>query len=126
MKEFLRFIKSRGLRLAAISNAMNHDEVIETLRRLDVLDYFDVVVTSDITMFKKPCREIFLITAELLGVKPDEVVHIGDSLADIDGALNAGYSEAIELARHKECVTRNCFRNLREVLNYLIKKGYLK
>ncbi len=119
--DFLAWVKGLGIKIAAISNATSHEEVIETLKYFNILNYFDVVVTSNITIYKKPLREIFDITLELLSVKSSEVIHLGDSLADVDGALSAGYLRAIEVARHRECLTRYCVKSLKEAKELLMK-----
>ena len=116
---FLKWTRSRGLSIAAVSNASNHDEVVESLKHFGIIDYFDIVITSNITIYKKPLKEIFEITSQLLDAKPKELIHIGDSLADIQGALSAGYNSAIEIARHRACITVNCAKNLHEVMSII-------
>ncbi|NQT01902.1 MAG: HAD family hydrolase [Planctomycetes bacterium] len=65
------------------------------LRRLladyDILKYFHSFVFSDEVGCAKPNTAVFEVAAEGLGVKPGEIVHIGDrELKDIDGPHAAG------------------------------------
>lgn len=122
--EFLKELRKYNLKLALISNASSHEDVLETLKHFRIIKYFDLVLSSNISVYKKPVREIFEMATELLDVRPEESIHLGDSLADIYGALSAGYATAIEIARHKECITRLCVKDLREAL--AIIKKYLK
>ena len=119
---FVDEAKRLGFKVAVISNTNSHQGYVETLRRAGLLNKLDLLVTSHIVVYKKPAEEIFRIAAELLGLDPGQIIHVGDSIVDVSGALSAGYAEAIELARHKECVTRKCFKNLKEVLGYIKKK----
>lgn len=123
--KFLREARRLKLRIAIISNTNSHSGYIETLKKLGVIEYFDLVITSHIVVYKKPMQEIFRITAELLGLEPNQIIHIGDSLADVEGALGAGYMDAIEIKRHGECRTRRCYKSLEDAMRYIALR-YLK
>jgi len=57
-----------------------------------VAAYFDAMVFSDEVGVRKPDPEIFRLVAEKFGVKPCEVVHVGDNLRnDVWGAKKAGF-----------------------------------
>ena len=56
-----------------------------------VLDYFETTVFSDEVGVAKPSRRAFDETVGLMGLPPEQVVHVGDSEAlDVAGARNAG------------------------------------
>ncbi len=121
---FLKELRKYGLKLAVISNALSHEDVVETLKHFNIINYFDLVLTSNIAIYKKPVREIFSMAAELLNVEPKDSIHVGDSLADIQGALGAGYIAAIEIARHRECLTKVCVKDLGEAMKFI--RTYLR
>jgi HAD superfamily hydrolase (TIGR01509 family) len=52
--------------------------------------YFDAVVSGECTENGKPHPDIYLHTAERLGVKPDECVAIEDSINGVRSATGAG------------------------------------
>lgn len=55
----------------------------------------DAVVISDDLGFRKPRREIFEAVASALATRPEEILHVGDSLrADIAGAASLGMRTA--------------------------------
>jgi putative hydrolase of the HAD superfamily len=61
------------------------------LEALDLVDRFDVVVTTDTLGFGKPDPRVYLEACRLLGAEPDRVLCIGDSIEwDVLGAQAAG------------------------------------
>jgi putative hydrolase of the HAD superfamily len=83
-------LKMSGLRLAMISN---WDERLRPLlARLELLPCFEECLISCEAGAAKPDRRIFLAAAERLKLKPNEVLHVGDSQReDMAGALAAGF-----------------------------------
>ena len=56
-----------------------------------ILQLFDSLLVSDEVGIRKPDRAIFELSIQQLGVEPEEVLFVGDSLTDdFQGALNAG------------------------------------
>ena len=55
-----------------------------------ITKYFDVVTTVEEVEYKKPDPEIFLLTAQKLGIEPKECLVIEDAQAGIDAARAAG------------------------------------
>ncbi len=71
--------------LAALTNG-NAD-----LQRIGIADQFAVIVTARDFGAAKPERAIFDHTAERLGLRADEVLHVGDDpWLDVEGAARAG------------------------------------
>ena len=85
----LRLFRMR-LKLAVVSDAPRLP-VWMRLVQLGVDDFFDVVVTFDDTGVRKPAPEPFRKALELLQVRPDEAVMVGDwAERDILGAKTLG------------------------------------
>ena len=58
---------------------------------LGLRDAFDEIIVSGETPYEKPQKEIFLLMAEKLNIKPEEMLYIGDHpVNDVDGARKAG------------------------------------
>lgn len=80
----------RGLKLAVVSDA----PALQAWTRLvqtGLHNFFDVVVTFDDTLERKPSPKPFLIALERLKVKPEEAIMVGDwPERDITGALSLG------------------------------------
>ena len=106
----LAALKSRGLKLAVISN---WDERLRPLLRELRLDiYFDAFAISHETGCTKPAAEIFRRAVAELGVPPACVLHIGDSAdEDVAGARVAGINSTL--------LDRKAARNCSAVVNDL-------
>lgn len=80
----------RGLKLAVVSDAPRLQAWLR-LCGLNIHNYFDVVVTFEDTNKRKPDAEPFKKTLELLKLKPEEVIMVGDwPERDIIGAKPLG------------------------------------
>lgn len=75
--ETLEQLKSRGYKLGLITNGYG-DFQSRNFYALEIQDYFDVVLISEIEGIRKPDSAIFHRAAERLGVLPDECVYVGD------------------------------------------------
>ena len=80
IRECLQKLKQAGLKLAVVTNA-NRANAAARLEITGLLPFFDLVVPSEATGKKKPDPEPVRFALEMLGVKPDEALFIGDSLA---------------------------------------------
>jgi phosphoglycolate phosphatase len=74
---------------AVISNKREYLSV-KLLNKLNLIDFFDMVVGSDTTSEKKPSALPILYVIEKIGVGPQESMIVGDSNYDIEAGRNAG------------------------------------
>lgn len=88
-RSVLTKLRKNGLHLAVISN---FDERLETiLKNMDLLQFFDFLVTSVEAKHEKPAPEIFRYTLRKAGVEASEAAHVGDDLyTDYFGARRVG------------------------------------
>ena len=57
--------------------------------------YCDVILGTEEVGLLKPAPHSFLLLAEKLGVKPEEILYVGNSQKyDIDGSVSAGFKSA--------------------------------
>jgi HAD superfamily hydrolase (TIGR01549 family) len=97
MKDLLANLLHAGTPLGVVSNS--EGRLAELLDELDWARYFGVVADSGRLGFEKPDRRIFEWTADRLGVKTTDLIHVGDAwAADIEGALAVG-ARAIWITR---------------------------
>jgi len=92
--EVLCKLKSEGLKLAVVTNKLE-ELSIEILKRLDLLEYFDIVVGGDTFEEKKPSPVPVIRTLNFLGVKPEEALMVGDTETDILAGRSAGTRTAL-------------------------------
>ena len=91
MIELVRELKQRGTPIAIISNSEGH--LAELVDQLGWSNDFDVVVDSGRLGIDKPDPRIFQHACAALGVKPEQLLHVGDAWeADVQGALGASAS----------------------------------
>lgn len=85
----LHSLRERGKTLAVVSN---WDPALPTfLDELGLAKFFDLILPSAEIGVEKPNERIFRLALQRLGLRPQEVVHIGDSHeADVVGARAVG------------------------------------
>jgi putative hydrolase of the HAD superfamily len=89
-----------------------------------LLKYFRALTFSDETGFSKPNIKAFLNTINILGVKPEETIHIGDiDRTDIIGAKSIGMKTVLYIGkngRDKETTSADyVIRSWNEFLEFL-------
>jgi len=92
--EAVSWVKDKGLLSGVVS--MNPARlIIEVLRLKGLLNLIDVIVGSDNVERGKPAPDALLMACELLEVKPDECIYVGDKSYDVLAARNAGMKSVI-------------------------------
>ncbi|CAI0374562.1 unnamed protein product [Linum tenue] len=82
-------IRKAGVKVAIVSNF--DTRLRPVLRALNCDHWFDAVAVSAEVAAEKPNPTIFLKACELLGVEPEDAVHVGDDRRnDVWGARDAG------------------------------------
>jgi putative hydrolase of the HAD superfamily len=85
----LSALRERGLELVAVSNW--DCSLSRVLERCGLGGLLDGTVTSAGAGARKPDPEIFAAALELVGCRPDEALHVGDTEEeDVEGARAAG------------------------------------
>ena len=109
----LTSLTRRGIKLAVVSN---WDERLRPLlARLQLERCFEAIVVSCEVGCAKPFPGIFEQAAQLLGVTPREVLHVGDSTEeDFNGAKRAGL-HALLVNRQSTNPSREEIRSLLEI-----------
>ena len=76
--------------LALISNFDHPPYIYSLLSELGLAGFFDTVIISGEVGVKKPDPRIFALALEQTKLRPNEVVYVGDTLDDVQGARAAG------------------------------------
>ena len=87
VKPLIRELREHGIKVGLASSSKNAKTVI---RLLQIENEFDAIVDGGMISHTKPHPEIFLRTAEKLGVKPADCVVLEDAEAGVEAALAAG------------------------------------
>ena len=121
--ETLTLLKRNGHRLIVISNIASESRLKRYLQRLGLLPFFEYTIASGSVGYEKPDSRIFLHACQLIGVKPSEMMHIGDSYEhDYKGAEAVG-AFPILIDRKNNYKNLNCRKvdNLRKIMDFLQK-----
>ncbi len=99
--EFLGYLKRLGLKIGLATS--NSRELLEAvLRKHDIYDYFDAIsITSEVERGKN-FPDVYLLSAERLGVAPEHCLVFEDIYAAVLGAKAAGMKVAGVYDIHSE------------------------
>lgn len=87
--EFHEMLKEEGI-ATALATSNNWWIVEDELEDMDLQKYFNILVTGEEVLHRKPAPDIFLAAARKLEIDPEECVVIEDSIAGITAAKEAG------------------------------------
>lgn len=89
IEDVLLFAKRKRLKQAIYTfNKQKHAKI--SLEKVNLLNYFDVIIGRDNVQNPKPDPEHLLEICDNLNVNPSEILVIGDNFRDIEGAINVG------------------------------------
>ena len=98
IKETFDALREQGMRLGLISNIISLSVAPHFLEEYGVRSYMDCMVLSSATGIRKPSAEIFRVAERQLGLGPDELAYVGDTLSrDVRGVRNAGWRLMIQI-----------------------------
>jgi beta-phosphoglucomutase len=97
--QFLEELKSRGFKTAVATSAprANLDLIINALK---IGDRMDSMMASQDVQHHKPNPEVYLKSAERVGVAPSDCVVFEDSFSGVTAGLNAGMKVVGVLSSH--------------------------
>ena len=96
MKEILVYLKNKSYPLGIFTGKGREASLI-TLRKLEVENYFDLIITGDDVENHKPSAEGILRFKSKFKLKKERVLMIGDSVSDVKASKEAGIKIASAL-----------------------------
>ncbi|MFX0000607.1 MAG: HAD family hydrolase [Candidatus Hodarchaeota archaeon] len=107
--------------LALITNFDHPPFIYSILSKYRLIKYFEFIAISGEIGHKKPNPQIFNFTLEKLELEPQDVIYIGDSKEDTEGAINAGIKPIlIQRQRLKKRIIGNDYFSKRKTKEKLI------
>lgn len=98
IKSTLDALRAQRLKLGLISNIISRSVAPHFLEEYGVKDYMDCIILSSVTGIRKPSAEIFRAAEQQLGLVPEELAYVGDTLSrDVAGVRNAGWKLMIQI-----------------------------
>ncbi|HIT90843.1 MAG TPA: GNAT family N-acetyltransferase [Candidatus Merdenecus merdavium] len=87
--EFLQRLKKAGY-LLAVASSSSYEYIKEVTNALGIQSYFDYLVSGESVEHPKPAPDVFLKTAEMMGLLPEECLVVEDSNNGVRAANAAG------------------------------------
>ena len=101
LHDFLKLLKEKDIKVA-IATGANEANRKFVLQKLDLIHTFDEIVGSEEIKHGKPEPDIFLATAEKLGISPEKCIVFEDAPAGITAAKRAGMEAVALTTTHTE------------------------
>lgn len=132
----LTHLKAHKVLLACITNK-NRCFTLPLLKKLNLEQYFDVVICGDDLTNKKPHPEPLLVAASQLSVLVEQCIMVGDSKSDVIAAnevpmkvfcVDYGYNQGVDLSALSingllsDVGELNLFVNFNNETDYLLKE----
>ena len=89
LKELLSYARDKGLVLAVASSSSLHN-INLVLKAIGLIQFFSLIASGEQVPKNKPFPDIYLKTAELLKLVPDECMVVEDSANGVKSAKVAG------------------------------------
>lgn len=89
VKETLTHLKSKGIVLG-VATSDDIENSLAMLNSVGILSYFDVVVGRNMVKYGKPKPDMIKFVSYKTDIPCREIIVVGDALADIQMAINAG------------------------------------
>lgn len=114
----LEGVRAKGLPAGIVSNWDSRlHSICEGMR---LVDYFHFILASAVVGSAKPDRGIFLEALRRAGVRPEEALHVGDSVEnDFWGATRAGLRAVVVLRKGTPADGIPTIRSLEEIFTWL-------
>ena len=91
-------LQEMGIRMGVISNIISRSVVPHFLAEYGIDGFMDCVITSCGTGIRKPDPEIFRIAERKMGLAPEELAYVGDTISrDVRGTRAAGWRLMIQI-----------------------------
>lgn len=87
--ELLEFLKNHEYKMAVASSS-NLEVIKKYLKKVEVLDYFDIIMGGDLVTKGKPDPEIYLKCLERLGLSEEECIGVEDTANGVLSIHKAG------------------------------------
>jgi HAD superfamily hydrolase (TIGR01662 family) len=114
VRQKLEEMRGKGIKLGVATNGQRVNAE-EMLRRLDALGLFDIVVGADDVDNAKPAPDMILFASERLGLKPEEVVYVGDQPTDVAAGRGAGCGAVVAVGPEAASLSGFSARSLADI-----------
>lgn len=117
VKDTLNELRRRGYKLSIGSSSKNTKFI---LGQIGLSDFFDAIADGTDIVHSKPDPEVFLKSAEKIGIAPDQCVVVEDAKTGIQAAKAGGMTALALFGDARDCGLEDYnLRSFRDLLNVL-------
>jgi HAD superfamily hydrolase (TIGR01509 family) len=127
VKEFLNYLKNNNY-IIGMATSNSRELLTHVLKKNEIYDFFDKIVTTDEVTRDKSFPDVFLETAKRLNVAPFECLVFEDTLCAVNGAKAAGMKVTGILDKHStstpaelEAAADHLIEDFQSILNDYLK-----
>ncbi|KAJ2614793.1 hypothetical protein H4S08_001553 [Coemansia sp. RSA 1365] len=103
--ELIRWLRSRGYRVAALTNNFKNDPVSGIVRNKLLVGLFDEFVESSVVGLRKPKPKFYLHVCNLLEIRPSEAIFLDDIGINLRAAKALGMTPIqVEIGKELDAV----------------------
>jgi putative hydrolase of the HAD superfamily len=89
-RKAIETVKSKGMKLAILSNELDLFYGVEFRRSFPLIDLFDVLIDATYTKILKPDPRAYRLCLDALGLPASACVFVDDQKRNVDGAVAVG------------------------------------
>ncbi|MEN3045806.1 MAG: HAD family hydrolase [Candidatus Hydrothermales bacterium] len=120
--DVIKDLKRDNYKLGIVSNTPGGNVERKILEDYGIDKFFDIMVFSAIEGIRKPHPEIFLKVVNFFKIKPEELLHIGDTFElDVEGPLKIGAKAILWDPKRKNMnsniISISSWKELKNVIN---------
>lgn len=108
--ELLEYLKNNNIK-RAVATSTPQNPALKHIKSAGVYDYFDVIITGDMTEKGKPEPDIYLKACKELGVDPEDAMGLEDSFNGIRAVFSAGMKAVMipDMVQPDDEMVSKCF-----------------
>lgn len=118
--ELLGFLKKSSIKCAVATSTPQYPAV-EHIKKAGVFDFFDAIITGDMTEKGKPYPDIYLMACSELGVEPEKAMGLEDSYNGLRAICAAGMKAVMipDMVEPDEEMESKCFAIKKSLLDVI-------
>ncbi len=118
--ELLGFLKKSSIKCAVATSTPQYPAV-EHIKKAGVFDFFDAIITGDMTEKGKPYPDIYLMACSELGVEPEKAMGLEDSYNGVRAICAAGMKAVMipDMVEPDEEMESKCFAIKKSLLDVI-------
>jgi HAD superfamily hydrolase (TIGR01509 family) len=122
VEEFLIILLRNNVKIAVASSG-DFEKIHFTLKETNLINFFDVICSSQEVKNGKPAPDLFLLAASKLNVNPENCIVVEDSIFGIQGAISAkmkafGFTSSYSESELKTSGAEFVFNHFSELIEY--------